>query len=112
MQRTLLRSRLAKRCEIEREEHSSTVVLGEADGIPTADYGVPAVEVLDAELGPTVGDDELELLRIRGRTPRFGREIDDRVLPPRPASSGGRSTSGRGATRGRSRSHASTTAGA
>ena len=81
VQRTLLRSRLAKRCEIEREEHSSTVVLGEAEGIPTADYGVPAVEVLDAELEPTVGDDELELLRIRAGTPRFGHEIDDRVLP-------------------------------
>lgn len=81
VQWTLQRSRLAKRCEIEREEHSSTVVLGEAEGIPTADYGVPAVEVLDAELGPTVGDDELELLRIRAGTPRFGREIDDRVLP-------------------------------
>ena len=32
-------------------------------------------------LEPTVGEDELELLRIRAGTPRFGREIDDRVLP-------------------------------
>ena len=52
-----------------------------AEGIPTADYGAPAVEVLDADLEPTVGDDELERLRIRAGTPRFGREIDDRVLP-------------------------------
>ena len=82
VQRTLLRSRFAKRCEIAVEEHSSTVVLGEADGIPTADYGVPAVEVLDAEgLEPTIGAEELELLRVRAGTPRFGREIDDRVLP-------------------------------
>jgi folate-binding protein YgfZ len=78
---TLLRARFALKCEIEPEEHSSVVVLGEADGIPTADYGVPAVEVLDTGLEPTVADDELELLRIRARTPRFGREIDDRVLP-------------------------------
>ena len=52
-----------------------------ADGIPTADYGTPAVEVLDADLEPTVGDEELDQLRIRAGTPRFGREIDDRVLP-------------------------------
>jgi folate-binding protein YgfZ len=78
---TLLRSRFAKRCEIEREEHVSMVVFGEADGIPNADYGLPAVEVLDADLETTVGEDELELLRIKAGTPRLGREIDDRVLP-------------------------------
>ena len=82
VQRTLVRSRFAKRCEIESEWHTSTVVLGDAHGIPTVDYGVPAVEVLDAEkLEPTMGAEELELLRIRAGTPRFGREIDDRVLP-------------------------------
>jgi folate-binding protein YgfZ len=37
--------------------------------------------VLDADVEPTVPDDELELLRIRAGTPRFGRELDDRVLP-------------------------------
>ena len=73
--------RFAAKCEIAAEEHRSVVVLGEGEGIPTADYGAPAVEVLDADLEPTVGDDELELLRIRAGTPRFGREIDDRVLP-------------------------------
>jgi folate-binding protein YgfZ len=78
---TLLRSRFAAKCEVELEEHSSVVVLGDAEGIPNADYGVPAVEVLDEPLEPTVGDDQLELLRIRAGTPRFGREIDDRVLP-------------------------------
>jgi tRNA-modifying protein YgfZ len=77
----LLRSRFALRCEIELEEHASVVVIGELEGIPTADYGTPAVEVLDSELEPTLADEELELLRIRARTPRFGREIDDRVLP-------------------------------
>ncbi len=78
---TLLRSRLRATCEIEIEEHSSIVVLGETEGIPTADYGVPAVELLDQAREPTMGDDELEVLRIRAGTPRFGREIDDRVLP-------------------------------
>jgi len=77
----LLRARFAMRCEIEPEEHTSSVVLGDGEGIPTRDFGVPAVEVLDAGLEPTVGDHELELLRIRSGTPRPGREIDDRVLP-------------------------------
>ena len=77
----LLRSRFAMKCEIELERHASWVVLGHADGIRTRDYGVPAVEVLDADLEPTLGEDELELLRIKAGTPRFGREIDDRVLP-------------------------------
>jgi len=78
---TLLRARFASRCEIELEEHSSAVVFGEAEGIPNTEYGAPAVEVLDAGLEPTVGEEELELLRIRAGTPRFGREIDDRMLP-------------------------------
>jgi folate-binding protein YgfZ len=78
---TLLRSRLAAKCEIELEEHSSVVVLGGDNGVPTADFGVPAVEVFDDSLEPTIADEELELLRIRAGTPRFGREIDDRVLP-------------------------------
>jgi tRNA-modifying protein YgfZ len=77
----LLRSRFAAKCEIVREEHVSALVLGEGEGIPTSDFGVSAVEVLDAELEPTLDDAELELLRIRAGTPRFGREIDDRVLP-------------------------------
>jgi folate-binding protein YgfZ len=77
----LLRARFAARCVIEREEHTSTVVFGGADGIGTQDFGTPAVEVLDRELEPTLSDEELERLRIEAGTPRFGREIDDRVLP-------------------------------
>jgi folate-binding protein YgfZ len=78
---TLLRMRFAARCEIEPEEHVSAVVFGGDEGIPNRDYGVPAVEVLDAELEATVDDEELELMRIRAGTPRLGREVDDRVLP-------------------------------
>ena len=77
----LLRTRFAAKCAIELEDHTSAIVFGEADGITSHDYGVDAVEVLDAGLEPTVGEDELERLRIRAGTPRFGREIDDRVLP-------------------------------
>ena len=56
-------------------------MFGEADGIPNPDYGVPAVEVLDQTVDTTMEDDELEVMRIVAGTPRFGREIDDRVLP-------------------------------
>ena len=77
----LVRSRFAAKCDIEPEAHDVAVVLGEASGIPTADFGVEAYEVLDGTLDRTVGEDELELLRVRAGTPRFGREIDDRVLP-------------------------------
>ena len=66
--------------------HSSTIVLGEPPAgaaIPTADYGVPAYELLDAELpgADVVEDGELERLRILAGTPAWGRELDDRVLP-------------------------------
>jgi tRNA-modifying protein YgfZ len=77
----LLRFRFGSKCEIEVEQHSSAVVFGEAEGVSNAEFGEPAVEVLDADLEPSVGDEELELLRIRSGTPRWGREIDDRVLP-------------------------------
>jgi len=78
----LLRARFAARCEVEPEEHVSTLVLGGAGGIPNEDYGVAAVEVLDTEVaGRPAGEEELERLRILARTPRFGRELDERVLP-------------------------------
>jgi folate-binding protein YgfZ len=77
----LLRARFAAKCEVELEEHTSAIVFGGAEGIPMPDYGVPAVEVLDDPAAPTISDDELEALRIVAGTPRFGREIDDRVMP-------------------------------
>jgi folate-binding protein YgfZ len=77
--------RFAAKCEIEQEEHVSTIVLGAdpggGDGIPNPDYGRLAVEVLDTPLEATLSDEELERLRIESLTPRYGREIDDRVLP-------------------------------
>jgi folate-binding protein YgfZ len=84
----LVRSRFAARVEIDVEEHASHLVLGgerpEGIAVPTADYGEPGWEVLDGEPGPEgepIADAELEALRIRAGTPRYGREIDDRVLP-------------------------------
>lgn len=82
---TLLRARLRARCEIGPEEHHVTVVLGTADGgIPCADFGVPAVELVDVdppEGARPVAEAELERLRILARSPRWGAELDDRVLP-------------------------------
>jgi tRNA-modifying protein YgfZ len=79
---TLLRARFAAKCEIEPEEHTSVLVLGEGGGIPNREYGIPAVEVLDADPpAELLADEELERLRIEARIPRWGREIDDRVLP-------------------------------
>ncbi len=82
----LVRLRFAAKCVIEAEEHSSTVVLGDpppAGALPTPDYGVTAYELLDA-VAPTVDSisgGELERLRILARTPAWGLELDDRVLP-------------------------------
>jgi tRNA-modifying protein YgfZ len=77
----LTRMRFASKCTVEPEEHSSAVVLGGSNGIPTSDYGVPAVEVLDAVTEAEPADEELERLRILARTPRWGREIDEDILP-------------------------------
>jgi folate-binding protein YgfZ len=82
----LIRFRFAAKCVIEAEEHASTIVLGSPppDGsIPTPDYGLPAYELIDAADAPVeqVADEELERLRILARTPAWGRELDDRVLP-------------------------------
>jgi len=83
--RELARFRFAAKCTIEREEHTSTVVLGESrqGAIALADYGVPAYEVLDDVVpgAEPVDRDELERLRILARTPAWGQELDDRVLP-------------------------------
>jgi folate-binding protein YgfZ len=77
----LLRARFAARCEIEPEQHVSTVVFGGGQGIPNDEYGVPARELLDAAVEPDAAEEELERLRILARTPRWGRELDERVLP-------------------------------
>jgi len=78
----LTRMRFAARCEIVAEEHESTILFGaDADGIPNRDYSLPAIELLDSRLELTMDDERLERFRIEAGTPRFGREIDDRVLP-------------------------------
>jgi tRNA-modifying protein YgfZ len=82
----LVRSRFAAKVEIELEGHSSVLVVGRETppgGVANREYGVAAYELLDEETPAwgEIGDEELERLRIRARTPRYGRELDDRVLP-------------------------------
>jgi tRNA-modifying protein YgfZ len=65
----LVRMRFAAKTEIEPEEHESWLVLG-------------GEEVLDERpAGDEVEEEQLERWRIESRIPRWGREIDDRILP-------------------------------
>jgi folate-binding protein YgfZ len=78
---TLLRARFAAKVEIEPEEHRSVIVFGDDGGVSTRDYGTPAVELLDADVEPTLDGDELERMRIEAGTPAWGKELDDSILP-------------------------------
>jgi len=65
----LLRTRFAAKVEVEPEEHESWLVLG-------------GEEVLDDRpAGDEVGEEELERWRIEAGIPRWGREIDEQILP-------------------------------
>jgi tRNA-modifying protein YgfZ len=75
----LARLRFRARCEIEPEEHESALVFGGSEGFATDWTG--AREVLDAGLEPTLSEEELELRRIEAGVPRWGHEIDERILP-------------------------------
>ena len=60
------------------------LVLNQHKVLANHDYGVPAVEVVDGEApegAEPVAEEDLERLRILARTPRLGRELDDRVMP-------------------------------
>jgi tRNA-modifying protein YgfZ len=75
----LVRMRLRARCEIEAEEHESVLLFGSEDGFSTDFPG--AREAVDAGLAATLSPEELEARRVAAGVPRWGREIDDRVLP-------------------------------
>ena len=75
----LVRMRLRVRCEIELEEHESVLLFGSDDGFATDFPG--AREAIDTGLPATLSEEELEVRRVASGVPRWGREIDDRVLP-------------------------------
>ena len=83
---TLVRSRFAAKVDVELEEHDSALVVGREtppDAIANREYGVAAYELVDASppAWGEIGEDELERMRIRAGVPRFGKELDERVLP-------------------------------
>jgi folate-binding protein YgfZ len=76
---TLLRARFAAKCEIEPEEHTSTIVFGDAEGLPGELPGT--VEVIDGDALETMTATELELARIEAGVPAWGKELDESILP-------------------------------
>jgi folate-binding protein YgfZ len=75
----LLRSRFAAKCDIEPEEHTSSLVFGAAEGLPGELPGT--VEVIDRPVTDTVSAEELERARIEACVPAWGKELDDSILP-------------------------------
>jgi folate-binding protein YgfZ len=69
----LMRARFAAKCEIEPERHTSTLVWD--DDLARAE------ERLDADVEPTLGENELERARIEAGVPAWGKELDDTILP-------------------------------
>ena len=65
----LMRARFAAKVEIEPEQHESWLVLG---GDEVLDERPPGDEATEAEV---------ERWRIESRIPRWGRELDDTILP-------------------------------
>ena len=75
----LVRMRLRAQFEVAPEEHESVLVFGGGEGFATDWPG--AREVLDSGLEPTLSEEQLELRRIEAGVPRWGRELDDAILP-------------------------------
>jgi folate-binding protein YgfZ len=76
---TLLRARFAAKCEIEPEQHTSTLVFGDDDGLPGELPGT--VEVIDRGVEETMTAAELERARIEAGVPAWGKELDESILP-------------------------------
>ena len=70
---TLLRARFAAKCEIETEEHTSTLVWN-------GDFA-QAEELIDSGVEATVDADAVERLRIEAGVPAWGKELDASILP-------------------------------
>jgi folate-binding protein YgfZ len=71
----LLRARFAAKCEIEPEEHTSTLVWSDEGGFGRAR------EELDADVTPNVDAEALERARVEAAVPAWGKELDDSILP-------------------------------
>ena len=110
----LTRMRIAAKCEIALEQHTSAIVLGDAARRRHPDRATTASRrsrCSTAGSTPSRPDEELERLRILARTPRWGREIDDGDPPRRGGARRARRLVHEGLlSRARSRSRGCTTA--
>jgi folate-binding protein YgfZ len=78
----LLRARFAARCEITIEPLSGGLHFSDPGrGVGNGDYGVEAWETWGDDLPDAPNEEELEALRIEAGTPRWGKELDETVLP-------------------------------
>ena len=78
----LLRARFAAKCEIAAAPlHGVLHFSDPGRGIPNDDYGVEAWETWDEDAQDGADAEQLEALRIDARTPRWGRELDESILP-------------------------------
>jgi len=80
---TLLRARFTARCEVAVEPfHGLLHFTDPSAGVRNADYGVEAWETWGPEQPEDAADvEELEALRIQAGTPRWGKELDETILP-------------------------------
>ena len=79
---TLLRARFAARCEVSVEAWSGFLHFADPGaGVRNDDYGVEAWETWGAEQPDAPDAEELEALRIEAGTPRWGKELDETILP-------------------------------
>ena len=78
---TLLRARFAAKVEIEAEQHTSVVALGQDGEIPNDEFGELGAELLDSDDEPTLSAEEAERMRIEAARPAWGKELDDSILP-------------------------------
>ena len=79
--RAAARMRFAAKCEIEPEEHVSAIVLGGRGRDPEPRLRRARGRGARRRRRRRRSDEELERLRIEAATPRYGRELDERVLP-------------------------------
>ena len=77
----LTRARFAARCEIEVKPYRGYLQLGPGEGVRNDDYGVEAFESWGEDEREAADPGELEALRIEARTPAWGKELDDSILP-------------------------------
>jgi tRNA-modifying protein YgfZ len=79
---TLLRARFAARCEVLVEAWSGLLHFADPGaGVRNDDYGVEAWETWGEEQADAADAEELEALRIEAGTPRWGKELDETILP-------------------------------